>query len=100
MPMAPNTNGSAAINPVWVSVAPNALMMVGRKKAHAVACRVETEVHQSAQQNARIGQRLPQGKDVQTALLVALFGGLHAPSIATSSEDFCNQPAWRGKSVR
>ena len=33
MPMAPKTNGSAASSPVWVSLTPKPLMMVGRKKA-------------------------------------------------------------------
>ena len=33
MPMAPNTKGSAASNPVWVSLTPKPLMMVGRKNA-------------------------------------------------------------------
>ena len=33
MPMAPNTNGSAASNPVCVSLTPNPLMIVGRKNA-------------------------------------------------------------------
>ena len=33
MPMAPKTKGSAASNPVWVSLTPKFLMMVGRKNA-------------------------------------------------------------------
>ena len=33
MPMPPKMKGSAASNPVWVSLTPKPLMMVGRKKA-------------------------------------------------------------------
>ena len=33
MPMPPKIKGSAASNPVWVSLTPKPLMMVGRKNA-------------------------------------------------------------------
>src|SRR6476660_1174447 len=47
-----------------------------QEEGNTVACRVQTEVHYSAEQYARIGESLKQGQMLDL-FLVALFGCLH-----------------------